>query len=284
MESSWMIIGVDVGGTKIEAVRVDSSFTILARHRIPTEAARGLHEVLDNVYECISNVWAEGVQRIGIGIPGFVQKGSIAHCPNIASLVGVDIAHLVNHRFGVPVFVDNDANCFALAEYELGSGKHSKEMIGIIIGTGVGSGIVINKVLLRGVSGSASEVGHMKTQEGHSWEELLSGPAIVRQYMKFGGTDHRPHPSEIWASSEPAAVKTRETWISDAAAFFASLINAFNPDMIVIGGGVSNIDFYDDLREAVRPLCVAGAFDACKIIQHTLGDSAGVLGAALLDK
>lgn len=277
-----MRIGVDVGGTKIEAVRVDDEGTIVAQKRVPTEAHRPAAEIVANITAAIRAVWSDGVRGIGVAVPGFTQNGLLVFAPNVPNLVGFALPGELSRLFSVPVDCENDANCFALAEHHLGAGKGTRHMVGVIFGTGVGGGVIVDGRLIRGASGAGGEIGHMRVLDGSSWEDHLSGPALKRKYMDLGGSDARPHPSEIWKSSEKAAVLARAHYLQCAGLFLASLINAFNPEAIVVGGGLSNLPFYDDITAATKVSAIPQSFAACRILRHEIGDSAGSLGAAML--
>ena len=277
-----MYIGVDIGGTKIAATRVDASFRSLQVHRVPSQIEKGREVVLNNIVSCIRAVWDDSVQGIGVGVPGYTKNGVVQFGPNTGVLVGLQLQEHIEHAFSVPVHVENDANCFALAEHRLGAGKGYHHLLAIVLGTGVGGAHIVHNRLYHGESGSAGEIGHLHSSDGREWEELLSGPAFVQNYVAKGGSNMQATPQTIWTSQEDAATRTRKEVIEHLSLFIANFINDWNPQVIVLGGGISNLPFYDAIRARVKELCVPGAFEACEIKKHALGDTAGAIGAALL--
>ncbi len=274
-----MHIGIDIGGTKIEAVLLDDTGAVVKHHRVPTDAQRSADEIISRIQAARDAVWQDGVRGVGVAFAGVIRDGVVVAAPNISALIGTDLRATLGGQ--APVAFDNDARCFALAEHRFGSARGTRQMVGITLGTGVGSGVIINGRPYSGASGIAGEIGHMRLLDGHDWEFYLSGPAIVRQYMENGGSEQHPHPRLIWESEEPAAIRTRKEWLERCGLFLASIINSFNPERIVIGGGVSNLPFFDQLPELVRPHCFGSGFEACSIVRHEL-ESPVAVGAALL--
>ncbi len=270
-------IGVDIGGTKTLIARVTDG-SIAASRTIPTH--EDPREAAKEIAEAVCELWSDDVVGVGVGLPGYVHKGVLHHCPNLPLFIGVHIEEILSTAIGSHVVCENDANCFALAEHRLGAGKDCEHMLGVILGTGVGSGIIINSQLYTGTIGGAGEVGDILLREG-SWEDQISGPGIMRAYASFGG-ESCEHPGDVWRSSEDAAQKTREHTLVLLGRFLGSLINVFNPEKIVLGGSVSTLPFYDDLPKHVQPHCSEASFAACQIVKHGISEHAGVIGAAML--
>jgi len=280
-------IGVDLGGTKIEAALVDEAGNKLDSFRIPTESEKGPEEIANNIQTAVDKVKTKEILGIGIDTPGFIHENKIYSNPNVP---GLDKALEIFTDKNPGTIVENDANCFALAEHNWGAGKDVKNMIGIIWGTGIGSGIIIEGKLLRGVIGGAGEVGHIimdhnitefKVGGPGTWENLCSGKHIVRRYHEAGGKE-LDRPNEIFASDDLVAQKTKEETLKWMGMGLGSLVTIFNPKVIVMGGGISNIDVYSELNEEMRKNTFSASADACKVVKNKLGDSAGVLGAAAL--
>ena len=190
-------IGVDVGGTNVKVALVDKTGSIVYSDTVPTRAEMGYEYTISNIIKAIqdlmkeSKVLKEAIEGIGFGFPGQIDcdNGIVRLAPNIPGWVNIPIAEIVSKEFGIPVKVDNDVRCAALAELNYGAGKGAKNMICITVGTGIGSGIIMNGKLVRGASNAAGELGHIKLQmEGGPicgcgdtgcLEAFASGPAIV---------------------------------------------------------------------------------------------------------
>lgn len=296
METIW---GIDLGGTKIEGVVSprDNVCTPLARLRLETEADRGYPHVLNRIELLVNQLKSQTrltPGAIGFGTPGVLDpqaltmKNSAAACLNGAPLV----ADLTN-RLGVPVKTANDANCFALAENLYGAARGAKVCFGVIMGTGVGGGIVIEGRALYGCQGIAGEWGHNPLIEGGAQcycgkrgcvETVLSGPALQRFYFELSG--QRRSLPEIVAfadkSGDLAALATIERACDYFGRALAVVINILDPEVVVLGGGVSNIpQLYSKGVKGLRPYVFNNRLET-RIVQNQLGDSAGVFGAALL--
>lgn len=278
-----MKIGVDIGGTKILAIRVDDSRNILARHEQPTQADRDADDIISNIVSAVNSVWDENVNGVGISCAGYISQGTIHEVPNLPSFEGVNVLEKISSEISVPVHLENDANCFALAEYHLGAASDSQIMIGLIQGTGIGGGFVINGKLVRGASGGAGEIGMVRLMDTSKWEDHISGPAIMELYATNGG-ENASHPGEVWSEQSNAAEKTRNTLVEKMGLFLAGLLNFLNPDTIVLGGGVANLpdEYYQRIIQAAKPHTVFGALEACTIKRFSISDDAGALGATLL--
>jgi len=279
-----LAIGIDIGGTKIQGILMDNKGRILKSYRRPTEAHKPRKKIIANIVEVIRHVRVRGVKALGIGTPGFaLPNGKMTCMPNLKKLEGYNLRKELEKRTRLKVFLENDANCFALAEHRRGAAKGCKNSIGIIIGTGVGSGIIINNQVYSG-AGGAAEAGHTKIvidNEVKEVEDLISGPKIIRRYEELSGK--RAHtPRVILTKKDRIARIVYEEVVFYTGLFFANLINTFNPDAIVVGGGVSNIPFYSDIRRVVKKYAHPYMARVCKIRKNILGDDSGVIGAAEL--
>jgi fructokinase len=288
-------IGIDLGGTKIEGAILDEQGRIVARDRIPTEQEGGYDHILDRVAALASDLRArtDGVERIGIGTPGSIsaRDGTLKNS-NTLCLNGRPLREDLEARLGLPLVVENDANCFALAEARLGSGRGGEVVFGVILGTGVGGGLVVNGRLWAGPQHIAGEWGHHSIdpagpacycgQRG-CVETLLSGPAMER--------DHREATGESVAAAEIAARAARgeadasavlDRYLERFGRALANLIAILDPSVVVLGGGLSNLDvLYDRGRNEVARRIFNDELRT-PIRRNSLGDSAGVIGAALL--
>jgi predicted NBD/HSP70 family sugar kinase len=295
-----ILYGVDLGGTKIEGAVVDSACPdqALYRKRMPTEADRGYAHVIGQIERLVAGMEREtGVLRpcrIGFGTPGTADpktgrlKNSNSSCLNQHNLRD-DLSRVL----GAEIRISNDANCFALAEALHGSGRGKRVVIGMILGTGVGAGIVVDGRAIEGLHGIAGEWGHNpicgETAPCYCGrkgcvETVIAGPALERYYGALTGTSVTL--SEIanrTRAGDRAASDALNRLSTQFAVAAAAVINVIDPDAIVIGGGVGNIDILYSIqtRDAIQRHLFNGELRT-EILRPTLGDSAGVFGAAML--
>jgi fructokinase len=293
-EQYW---GIDLGGTKIEGVVLGSTTTLdpLYRIRLPTGAEKGYRHIIERIVELVQTMSTETgapPARLGIGTPGVLDpQNSTMKNSNTTCLIGQPLQRDLETAFAIPVTLANDANCFALAETRLGAGRGAETAFGVILGTGVGGGVVVGQRALYGCQGIAGEWGHnLLDPEGPECycgrrgcvETILSGPFLERFYAARAD-QHRALP-EIAARrlEDPHAAATMERLTTYFGRAIASVINILDPDVIILGGGVSNIDLlYDEgVRETARH--VFNNRLETRIVKNELGDSAGVFGAAML--
>lgn len=299
-QSLW---GIDMGGTKIEGVILKSADNpeILFRERIATEAEQGYEHILQQTKKLIDiliDKSRERPDRIGFGTPGTLDPklGVMKNC-NTVSMNGKPMKDDLEKLLGVTVVMANDADCFALAETRHGVVKehfpNARVVFGVIMGTGVGGGLVIDGRAIPGLQGIAGEWGHNFLDEsggpcycGKSGcvEKVIAGPALEQYY--FSETGNRKPLKDIVALAEskvdPTAQKTMIRLIEYFGKALSVLINILDPDVIVIGGGVGNIDMlYDRGIDSVKKYVFNNRLDT-PIVQPLLGDSAGVIGAAYL--
>lgn len=288
-------IGIDLGGTKIEGVVLDADNTPLRRVRIATESERGYAHIVDRVGELVQQLLplAPDCEVIGVGTPGAVSSrtGRMKNC-NTVCLNGQDLPGDLARRLERQVLVENDANCFALAEAVAGAGRDAALVFGIIMGTGVGGGWVCKEELLRGHQHIAGEWGHHCLdpagppcycgQRG-CVERYLSGPAVTERYRERGG-QAVPMDAVVKRAraGEGIAGAVFEEFLEHFGRALANVISIIDPDVVVLGGGLSNItELYDRGRAAVARYVFNDELRT-PIVRHQLGDSAGVIGAALL--
>jgi fructokinase len=275
-----MRIGIDLGGTKIEGIALDDSGRALLRRRVPTPQG-DYRATVDAVAALVASIEKDTAARgtVGIGIPGALSRVTgLVKNANSTCLIGKPLQGDLEAALGRPVRLANDANCFALSEAVDGAGQGAAVVFGVILGTGVGGGIVVDGRVIEGPNAIAGEWGHnpLPLPAGDDLplrpcycgrsgciETYLCGPALARE----GG-----------ASNEAALAR----YESRLARALAGVINVLDPDVIVLGGGVSNID---RLYETVPRLWAAHVFSdhvATRLRKHAHGDSSGVRGAAWL--
>ncbi|MBU1201019.1 MAG: ROK family protein [Nanoarchaeota archaeon] len=276
-------LGVDVGGTKIEGALVSENGVAVKRLRVPTNSSSGRKAVLDNILFVIKSLDNSTVKSVGLGIAGVIDKnGFLQESPNIQCLEGLNVSKELEKLLGKPVFQENDANCFALAEQRFGAAKGCKDVVGLIIGTGIGAGLIFNGEIYRGVDGCAGEVGRMviDSSSNLTFEDLCSGHGIVRRYKALGGKMKNPNPRNIFSSKEKAAKIAVNDTYKYLGIGIANLLNILDPEIIVLGGGVSNLSFYQKLRVEVKKHSINSK--NVILVKNKLGDSSGVIGAAFL--
>jgi len=299
-DSLW---GIDLGGTKIEGVILKSANDpeVLFRDRVPTEANLGYEHLLSQVNKLVGIMCdATGTrpQRLGIGTPGVhdPKLGTMKNC-NTVVMNGKPMRQDLEQLLGLPIEIANDADCFALAEAQLGVVKerypNARVVFGVIMGTGVGGGIVIDGRAIIGLHGIAGEWGHNFLHESGGpcycgktgcVETVISGPALERYY--FNETGNRKNLKDIVALAEsrvdPTAQRTMIRLVEYFGLSLSVIINILDPDVIVIGGGVGNIGvLYDRGIDAVKKYIFNHGLET-PIVKPSLGDSAGVFGAAFL--
>jgi predicted NBD/HSP70 family sugar kinase len=298
-----MLWGIDLGGTKIECAVIESSLhnEPVCRERIATEGNLGYSHIISQVVKLVDQVKSiSGLspETIGIGTPGALEPATqlMKNC-NTTALIGKPFKADLENALGIPVKIANDANCFALAEARMGAAHdalpNAEVVFGIIMGTGVGGGIVVNGKVVNGRHGLGGEWGHNFLDEsggkcycGRSGcvETLISGPALEKFYLKHSG--NALHLKEIVRRYEEgdddAAKETMKHLVKWFGKAVGPIINIIDPEVIVIGGGVGNIDLlYTEGVAEVRKYVFNTRLDTL-FLKPALGDSAGVFGAAML--
>ena len=294
-----MRIGIDLGGTKIEAIALGNDGSTLARERVATP--RAFRETIDAIAGLVARL--EGATgrtgTVGIGIPGTVVPSTgLVKNANSTWLIGEPLPAALGSALGRPVRVENDANCFALSEATDGAAAGAGVVFGVIMGTGVGGGIVLNGRVHRGRNLIGGEWGHNPLP----WpsvdevpgppcycglhgciESWISGPAVAAEFTRVTG---RPVTTpDLIAAAEAGdleASAARDRFFRRTARSLATIINLLDPDVIVLGGGMSNISGLVDAVCAEVPRWVFSDSVTTPIVRHHHGDSSGVRGAAWL--
>lgn len=298
MEHLW---GIDLGGTKTEILVMDAgSRDTLLRERIPTERENGREHILNQIKSLVreaGRTLGTRPSRIGIATPGTLDsvtgllKNSNTTCLNDSPLKR-DLEKLLE----IPVSLANDANCFALAETLMGvipeECPHAEVIFGIILGTGVGGGIVVDGKVIGGLHGIGGEWGHMQLDpNGEACycgdtgcvETVISGPALERYYENLSGEARTLAEITSRQDTDPHAADTIDHLTVNFARALSQVLNVLDPDAVIVGGGVGNIDaLYSEpcLEEISRCLFNHGYHG--RLLRPMLGDSAGVYGAAML--
>ncbi|ACL70354.1 ROK family protein [Halothermothrix orenii] len=306
-------VGVDLGGTKILTALADARGKIVAKKKLPTEARKGEEKVIQNIVSSIDAVLQEkGLSRedvitLGVGSPGPLntQEGIIYLAPNLGWR-NVHIKDILEEETGIPVILENDANAAALGEKWFGAGQDVDNLIYITVSTGIGGGIIINKKIFHGINDGAGEVGHMVIEPGGPvcgcgnrgcFEAVASGTAINkmgREAVKenkatllmelSGGDPEKIDGSLIARAARQGDEVARKIW--DKAGYYlgiglANLLNIFNPEMIILGGGVMNAGdlIMEPMKKSLKDHALESAFNSVEIRQAELGNDTGVIGA-----
>ncbi len=302
MKSNKPLWGIDLGGTKIEGIILEPGENpkTLCRMRIPSETEKGYEHITRQIIKLIDMMkLASGLQpeRIGMGTPGILDPltQTMKNC-NSTCLNGMPLKADMEKLLGIPVEIANDANCFALAETLYGIVKDecpdARVIFGVILGTGVGGGIVIDNKVWNGKQGIAGEWGHNILEEeggepcycGKSGcvESVLSGPALEKYYTKLSG--QKLSMKEIYelhlSGKDTNATQAINRLTSMFGKAISVIVNILDPDAIVIGGGVGNIDsLYTEGLKELRKYIFNNRVETV-LLKPKLGDSAGVFGAA----
>ena len=310
-------IGVDVGGTNVKIALVDKKGEIKFSKTVPTRAEMGYEYTISNIQQSIKDLISEAdiekgaLEGIGFGFPGQIDcdKGIVRLAPNIPGWVNVPIAEIMQKEFNLPVKVDNDVRCAALAELNYGAGVGCKNLICITVGTGIGSGLIINGKIVRGASNAAGEIGHIKLEmkdgllcgcgDRGCLEAYASGPSIValaKEYVKGGkSAKFRELAGSIDAITPAIVAQAAEQGDSVAKKIFeimgeyiglglASVVNLLNPEKIVIGGGVADAGdiLLEPLRRTLKARTMPIQGEAVEVVPAQLGNTAGIIGSSLL--
>ena len=287
-------IGIDLGGTKTEGILLDEKYDIIERKRIKTPQENGYDSIVKSITFLINDLKKKTSEKTSIGLctPGVTDPNSgLIKNSNTQCLIGMPLKNDLENILDQKILMENDANCFALAESLLGSAKDHEVVFGVIMGTGVGGGIVINGTIHKGRSNIAGEWGHhILHPNGNECycgkqgcvETYISGPALERRWFEITGTKE-----SLQSITQNLSFEKAEQWKSEFLENFgvalANVVDILDPDVIVLGGGVSNVSFlYDEGKKAVYEKVFSDLVNT-PILKNKLGDSAGVFGACLLN-
>ncbi|WP_206483432.1 ROK family protein [Thalassotalea sp. G2M2-11] len=295
------LYGVDIGGTKIETAIFDGHFHLLKRWRVTTPTDN-YQLFLATIEQQIARADRISGQQgtLGIGMPGLINSQGKVLSANVPCATNKDIAQDLSRLLKRPISIKNDTRCFALSEATLGAGKHHKRVFGAILGTGAAGGLCVNGRLENTQLGIAGEYGHLplsaQLQQKYQLpiftcgcglvgcaESYIAGPGIERLYTHFTGQAEN---AKTWhdklKQNDANANKVFACYIDILGETFATLVKLQEPDMIVLGGGLSQIaPIVTQLPKAIKAHLFAG-FSAPQVVAAQFGDSSGVRGAAIL--
>jgi glucokinase len=301
-----LFAGLDLGGTFLKYALGTADGKILKKGKRPSRADESREDVFYVIFQAITELQKEAnshdgeLKAIGVGSPGAVdfERGRlIGGTPNIANWEDADIRGRIEDQFHIPVWSDNDANIMAFAESRCGVAKGYKNVIFATLGTGIGGGILINGQLYRGTNYAGSEIGHMMIVHNGlpcncggrgCFEKYASAPAMVRQYVSLMKKNGKAVPDNVSTftifenaeKGEPEANDAIDITLAYMGTGFAGLVNIFNPELLVIGGGVAEAGdgFIARIQKAVEERAMDPALRGFKVVRALLGNDAGFVG------
>jgi glucokinase len=313
--SDRLALGFDLGGTKIYSVVADQTGAVRGEDRRPTEAARGPEAVVSRIVGSLdaalstAGLSKQQVRGAGISTPGPCDpdRGIVTDAPNLPGWRDIPLRQLIEEATGLPAVMENDANAAAYGEYRFGAGRGSRHLIYVTLGTGIGGGIIIDGVIYHGASGAAGEVGHLVVDPAGPpcncgargcLEALASGPAIERAAKAEMAAGRSPGLESIAGQGPVTAELVRQAALQGDAASrrvieqagrhlgvaLAGLLNVFNPDILILGGGLIGVgDLYlQPAMATAREQAFDQVASDVTIVTAALGERAGALGAAAL--
>ena len=285
-------IGVDLGGSKTEIIVLDENLTVLERKRVVTPQ-NNYNEILNTIEILISDV-SQNISDFSLGIccPGAISKQTgLIKNSNTQCLIGKSLKKDLENKLQKTISIENDANCFALSESKMGAGIGFNLVFGVILGTGVGGGIVIDNILHCGRTNIAGEWGHHTLHQNGNYcycgksgcvETYISGPSLEKRWNKLTGLT-QSMPEIINNFDYSIGKQWKDEFLENFGYGLANVIDILDPDAIILGGGLSNIDFlYTEGKNSIYSKVFSDIVET-PILKNKLGDSSGVFGAALLD-
>lgn len=311
-------IGIDLGGTNIVASVVDDDYNIIGTSKTPTNSPRSADEIFDDIADVCeeavktAGLTMEDIDSVGMGTPGTVNQDGIIEFANNLAFNNVPARTMLAKRINKPeekVFIENDANCAALGEAYAGCGNGAKDFVAVTLGTGVGSGVIIGGKIVNGVNYAGGECGHMViVVDGEQcscgrkgcWEAYASATALIRQTKRAmddypdsimhrlaeeeGGVNGKTA-FDAMRLGDIAGIEVVNNYIKYVSCGLINLVNALQPEIICIGGGICNEG--DTLMEPLRRYVQAERYSIhskiqTQIVKAQLGNNAGIIGAALL--
>lgn len=318
MSDKKVFAGIDIGGTNIKFGLFDATGNVLYRNQKPTMAEKGpqpLMHLIANIGEQLLYYAAEEdyhVDYVGVGSPGAINCDTgqvIGPCPNIENWTGMEIGKILSERLNLPVFVDNDVNAMALAECRFGAARHSKEVLCVTVGTGIGGAVIIGGKVIHGYNYTAGELGHITINfEGPDCacgnkgclEAYCSSRYILQQTRNALEKDFNPIFREVLDSDLDnltikkifAAIKKGDelaiSIIKQTATYLgiglAGIVNLLNPETVIIGGGITDGGggFVETVEQEIKNRAFYSAVEKLSVFKASLGNDAGFIGAGLL--
>ena len=306
-----IVLAADLGGTNLRLAAADEAGSVIHRLRVATPASRSRDDIVaaigDLAAGCIEHLGPDAAPlAFGVAAPAIINScsGTIFSSPNLPELNGFDLAGPLRERLGLPVILENDANAAAVGENWLGASKGTANSVCVTLGTGVGGGLILDGRLMRGVDGTAGEIGHINVEpDGHpcgcgSWgcvEQYASATAIIRTAGELAADFPNSPLNGRGSLSSVDVFDAGQNGDSLALEVFrrvgrylgialADLVNVLNPEVIVIGGGAAaGWDlFIEHTRDEITKRAFREPAESARLLRAALGDDAGILGAARL--
>ena len=289
------LIGIDLGGTKLEIVILDVNKEIQFRERLPTESEKGPSHIINQIlvlYKKALSFINRGPHTIGVGSPGSLSpKTKLLRNSNTLCLNGLPLQKLIEEALQKEIILENDANCFALAEANMGAGQNHDLVFGVIMGTGCGGGFIINNNLRVGPQQIAGEWGH-SVINSNGPPSYCGNNGCVETYISGGGLENILKSHGILSLTAKDFLNKKQhtndekfilkNFYSNFGIALANIINIIDPDIVILGGGLSNHDRLYDIGIQETYNRVFHESPSTPIVKNKLGDSAGVIGAALI--
>jgi glucokinase len=308
MESNQeLFIGLDLGGTFVKYALGFADGKLILKGKKPTQADKSQLVVFNVIFQAIDELLEEAkklngrVVAIGFGSPGAVDFDHgklLGNTPNFADWGEADIRGTIESRYHFPVWADNDANLMAFAESRQGSGRGYNNIIALTLGTGIGGGILIDGQLYRGTNCAGAELGHITIKyDGIPCncggvgciERYASAPAMVMNYIEKLKKSDKPLPVDVTtetifckaANKEKEAIETIKDTCEYLGAALASILNIFNPQIVIIGGGVAEAGdgFIEKIRKVISSRAMKPSIKGLRLVRAQLGNDAGMVGA-----
>jgi len=307
-----LTLGIDLGGTKVKTALVDSKGKILSSHKYPTNPEKGVGGVIEDILKCIDGCLGDNIQRaeaLGIGIAAQVDlKGNVINAPNLR-WHNIPLKKILEEKLRLPVFVLNDVNAATWGEWRYGSGKNVSDLVVIFVGTGVGGGVISGSKMVIGCNNSGGELGHITIvldgRQCHcpnkgcleaytgGWaiaertqEAVRANPKNGKQLISLAEAIENITAKTVgdaYYKKDPLSIQLIEETIQYLAAGIVSIINAFNPCILILGGGVIEgmPELISEIEKIVKEKALESSLIDLKITKAALGGDAGVIGAAI---
>jgi len=307
-----LTLGIDLGGTKVKTALVDSKGKILFAHKYPTNPEKGVDGVIEDILKCVEGCLGDNIQKakaLGIGVAAQVDsKGNVINAPNLR-WHNIPLKKILEEKLGLPAFILNDVNAATWGEWRYGSGKNVSDLVIIFVGTGVGGGIISGSNMVIGCNNSGGELGHITIVLGgrqchcpnkgcleayaggwaiaeRAQEAIRINPQNGKQLISLAGTIENITAKTVgdaYYKKDSLSIQLIEETIQYLAAGIVSIVNAFNPCILILGGGVIEgmPELISEIEKIVKEKALESSLMDLKITKAALGGDAGVIGAAI---
>ena len=300
-----MIIGIDIGGTNIKGIILGNQ-KVIAKVKVSTKSKTNQKIILDQIFKCIEKLIKKAnhvghtishIKGIGVGVAGPVdfKNQKILNPPNVIALKNLELGKLIEKKFGIKTIIENDGHLMTLAETILGAGKNKNNVVGITLGTGVGGGLVIDKKIIHGENGTAGEIGHMTINE-HGRKCNCGSRGCLETYLSELGIRktsyeffHKRIKSydlhQIARKGNSEAIEVWDEIGKSLGVGLANIIDVFNPEIIVVGGGIARGAgelLINPAKKEMRKNVLSESAKKTPVILAKLNEYAGAIGAGLL--